>query len=59
MFKALSVRKLSSFREGTLRSGTQLCVLDEGEGSKGTCSRSSVASKACFLSCADWYLREL
>jgi hypothetical protein len=55
--RVLSVGKLSSCREGTQRSGAQLCLLAEDEGLKGPCPRNSVASGACVLSCADWSLR--
>ena len=40
---------LSSGREGAQWSGS-LCVLAEGEGPKGPCSRSSVASTALLIS---------
>jgi hypothetical protein len=41
---ALSEGWLSSGREGVQRSGSQLCLLDEDEGPKDPCPRSSVAS---------------
>jgi hypothetical protein len=49
---------LSSGMEGAQRSGFQLCLLAEDEGLKGPCPRSSVASAAHALSCADWSLRD-
>jgi hypothetical protein len=43
---ALSAGKLSSYREGAQRSGTQLCLLGEDEGPKGTLTKKL----CCFCS---------
>jgi hypothetical protein len=56
--KALSIGKLSSYREGAQRSGAQIYFLAEDEGPKGPCPRSSVASAAHVLSCLDLSLRD-
>ena len=53
--RALPVGQLSSAQW----SGSQLCLLAEDEGPKGPCPRSSFASVACVLSCADWSMRDL
>jgi hypothetical protein len=50
--------RLSSGGEGAQRSGSQLCLLAEDEGPKGACPRSFVASAACTLFYADWYLQK-
>jgi hypothetical protein len=42
--------RLSSGKEGALGSGSELCLLAEDEGPKGSCPRSSVASAAHLLS---------
>jgi hypothetical protein len=55
--RALSARKLSSYRKGPQRSGTLIYLLDIDEGPKEPCSRSSVASEAHKLSCTHWSLR--
>jgi hypothetical protein len=54
--RAFSVGKLSSFREGVQKSGSQLSLLVEDDGLKGPCPRSSVSSAAHMLSCKIWSL---
>jgi hypothetical protein len=58
VIKALSAGKLSSYREGTQRSGAQICFLAEEEGQKVLCPRSSAASEAQALSCVVCFLRD-
>lgn len=53
--RALSAGKLSACMEGIQKSGTQIHLLAEDEGSKGPCPRSSVASATHMLFCIDWY----
>jgi hypothetical protein len=48
--RTLPVDRLSSGKEGTQGSGSQLCLLAEDEGPKEPCPRSSVASVADILS---------
>ena len=52
--RALPGGRLSSGREGSQGSGSQLCLLAEDEGLKGPCPRSFVASATHVLSCVDW-----
>jgi hypothetical protein len=54
--RALPRGWLSSGREGSKGSVSQLCLLSEDKGPKGPCPRSSVASEAHVLSCIDWKL---
>jgi hypothetical protein len=56
--RALSEGKLSSCRQGAQRTGAQICLLAEYEGSKGSCTRSPFASVAHVLSSDDWLLRD-
>jgi hypothetical protein len=58
VFRALSTGKLSSYMEGTKRSGSQLCLLAEDEFPKGTFQRSSLVSVGHILSFVDWSLRD-
>ena len=56
--RALSVGKLSSYREGSQRSGAQICLQAEDEDLRIPCPITSVASETQVLSCRDWSLRD-